>query len=268
MYSRNNTRMSSRRVPKSVFLAMSPAQRAAKSRAVNRSKKFTSTRNSKMRMAPTIGGPRVGQTLLTTVPLFPVRKYVKGQLYYEPYVNLNASLGSMAVYNISANDLYDPNRTGTGHQPIGFDQMMSMYEQFCVVRSHIKVTFINAGDDAARVSIILSPDTQVPPSITAAMENGLLTTSVICGSGTSAGNERIKTLQLTCDVPKYFGKPYSAIIADPLQSGNISSSPAEQVYFQVLVWDPFTTAVDATVALDITVSYDTLYWEPKKLSSS
>jgi len=218
--------------------------------------------------APTTGGTSIGRTLLQTVPLFPVRKYVKGQLYYEPYVTRSASLGALAVYNIAANGLYDPNRTATGHQPIGFDQMMLMYEQFCVVRAHIKVTAINIGSDATRVAIILSPDTGAPPSITAAMENGLLTSTIINGSGDSSGQNRMKTLQLTCDVPKYFGRSYQAVLADPLLSGTVSADPAEQVYFQICIWDPFSTSVSAEVAMDITVSYDTMYWEPRKLASS
>lgn len=249
-------------------MAMTPAQRAAKSRAVNRSKKVSTYRNRTDRIAPTVGGRSIRQTQLTTTPLFPVRKFVKGQLYYEPYVLINPSMGNLAIYNFSANGLYDPNRSSTGHQPIGFDQMMLMYEQFCVIRSHIKVAFTNVGSDACRVAILLSPDTGAPPSITSAMENGLLTTSVVIGSGDNGGQNRLKTLELTCDIPKYFGKSYSSIVGDPLQSGNISSDPTEQVYFQIVAWDPFTSAVDATIAADVTISYDVLYWEPKKLASS
>jgi len=253
---------------KSAYVKSASSTYRRKTYVKKRARKPRSQNQQARAFAPTTGGTSVGRTLLQTVPLFPVRKYVKGQLYYEPYVTRTASLGSMAIYNIAANDLYDPNRTSTGHQPIGFDQMMLMYEQFCVIRSHIKVTFINTGTDAARCSIILSPDTSAPPSVTAAMENGLLTSTIINGSGDNAGSNRMKTLHLTCDIPKYFGKSYQAILADPLQSGNISASPGEQVYFQVVVWDPFSSSTDAEVAMDITVSYDTMYWEPKKLASS
>lgn len=245
-----------------------PSTYRRKTYAKKRTYKPKSQEQQARAFAPTTGGTTVGRTLLQSVPLFPVRKYVKGQLYYEPYITRSASLGTISVYNISANGIYDPNRTGTGHQPIGFDQMMLMYEQFCVIRSHIKVTFINVGSDASRIAIILSPDTGAPSSITAAMENGLLSTAVINGSGDSSGVNRMKTLQLACDVPKYFGKTYQGILADPTMSGTVASDPAEQVYFQICVWDPFTTSVSAEVALDVTVSYDVMYWEPKKLASS
>lgn len=264
--------MTSKRISKSEFMKLSPAQRAAKSRAVNRNKKFNKARTSKESKnyyrAPTIPrGNSVHNTLLTKNPLFPIRSFQRGQLYYEPYVQLTPSIGSLAIYNFSANDLYDPNRTGTGHQPIGFDQMMNLYEQFTVVRSHIKITATSTGADACRIAVYLNPDI-TPSTITATMENGLLESKVVIGSGDNGGAQRMKTLELTCDVPKYFGKTFNAILADPQMYGTIASSPGEQVYFTIAVWDPFTTSGDSSVALDVTISYDAMYWEPKKLASS
>lgn len=263
--------MSSRRVSKSAFMAMTPAQRAAKSRAVNRSKKFKKARSTSSRnyaKAPTVPrGNSVRSTLLTKQPLFPIRSFQRGQLYYEPYVVLQPSIGSLAIYNFSANGIYDPNRSGTGHQPIGFDTMMTLYEQFTVMRSHIKITVINSGTDACRVALYLNPDTTAS-SITATMENGLLDSKVLAGSGETGGQHRMKTLELTCDIPKYFGKTFNGILSDPQMYGTISADPGEQVYYTIAAWDPFTTAAEAIVSFDVTITYDVMYWEPKKLTSS
>lgn len=262
---------SSRRVSKSTFMAMTPAQRAAKSRAVNRSKKFNKSRSTESKnytRAPTVPrGSSVYNTLLTKNPLFPIRSFQRGQLYYDPYIQLNPSLGNLAIYNFSANGLFDPNRSGTGHQPIGFDTMMTLYEQWTVVRSRIKVTAINIGDDAVRVAVYLNPDITAS-SITATMENGLLQSKVLVGSSPDSGSNRMKTLELTCDIPKYFGKSFNAILADPQMYGTISSDPGEQVYFTIAAWDPFTSSSSAGVAFDVTISYDVMYWEPKKIGSS
>lgn len=266
MYSR---KISSRRVSRAEFMKMTPAQRQAKSKAVNRSKRVTRSIESKNNYrAPTAPvGNSVHQTQLTKNPLFPIRSFQRGQLYYEGFINLAPTIGSLQIYNFSANDLYDPNRTGTGHQPMGFDQMMNLYEQFTVVRSHIKITACNYGGDQARIAVYLNPDTSAS-TITAVMENGLLETKVLAGSGTDAGQHRVKSLELTCDVPKYFGKTYDAILADPQMYGTIASSPGEQVYFTIAVWDPFNASGDCQVGLDVTISYDSMYWEPKKLTSS
>lgn len=263
---------SSRRVSYSTWNKMTPAQKAAKSRAVNRSRRVYKSRRSTaeptavtVARAPTIGGTSVGTSLLTKTPLFPIRKYVKSQLYYEDGIIRTTTVGGTAIYTFSANGLFDPNITGTGHQPIGFDQMMALYEHYTVIRSHIKVTFFNSSAEPARVAIYLSPD-NITPSRTAIMENGLIKTRMISGD-TGAGTHRQATIELTCDVPKYFGKSYQSILAETEMSGTIAANPAEQVYFVIAIWNPVGID-DANVGLDVVLSYDSMYWEPKKLASS
>lgn len=254
----------SRRISKAQFMALTPAQRAAKSRAVNGTNggKRVIVRRSK---APTTGGRTIRNTLLKTVPLYPVSKMQYGQLYYDYYKSMTYVAGGNAGRVFSANGAYDPDISGIGHQPMGFDQMMAIYEQFVVLRSHIKVTFISASD-ATRVAIYLSPDpTLLGPA--QLMENGLLKTEIVCGT-TDAGTHRMKTIELTCDIPKYFGKTRDDIIADPQMYGTIAANPGEQVYFNIAAWDPFSSSAEGNVFYDVTISYDIYYWEPKKLTGS
>lgn len=250
----------SQRISKAQFMALTPAQRKAKSQAVNG--KRVIVRRSK---APTVGGRTIRNTLLKTTPLYPVSKMQYGQLYYDYYKSMTYVAGSNAGRVFSANGAYDPDISGLGHQPMGFDQMMAVYEQFVVLRSHIKVTFISASD-ATRVAIYLSPDTTLlgPAPL---MENGLLKTEIVCGT-TDSGTHRMKTIELTCDIPKYFGKTRDEIIADPQMYGTVAANPGEQVYFNIAAWDPFSSSTEGSIFYDVTISYDIYYWEPKKLGSS
>lgn len=241
---------------------MTPAQKAAKRRQLGIKSK---RREPSAPTAPR--GETVRQTQLTKTPLFPIRKWLKGQLYYGPYNTLQPSVGSIGVRQFSANGIYDPDITGTGHQPVGFDQMMALYEQYTVMRAHIKVTFLNAGSDPARVCVFLNPDTTTP-TITSVMENGLIDTKLITGNGTDGGAHRIATIELTCDMPKYFGKTWNDVLGNSEMYGTIASNPVEQVYFSIAAWDPFGSAADVIVGYDVVISYDVMYWEPKKLASS
>ena len=63
------------------------------------------------------------------------------------------------MLNVKANDLYAPS-TGTGaHQPMGFDQIMALYERFCVVGSKISVAFQTNQSQTAIVGIALRNST-------------------------------------------------------------------------------------------------------------
>lgn len=214
----------------------------------------------------TTGGRSVNMTLLKTVPLFPISKLINGQIYYDYAKTLSGGIGAIPTNFYSANGLFDPDRTGTGHQPMGFDQMMALYEQYTVLRAHIKVTFASAGEHA-RVGIYLSPDATVS-GLPRLVENGLITMGVVNGPATSNGQYSFKTLELVCDIPKYFGKTREAVLADPEMYGTIAADPAEQVYFAVCAWAGFDSAVDVAVGYDVVITYESKYWEPKKLASS
>jgi len=49
------------------------------------------------------------------------------------------NLGVATYYDFRANDLFDPNASGVGHQPMGFDQLALMFNHFTVIGSKIKV---------------------------------------------------------------------------------------------------------------------------------
>lgn len=61
------------------------------------------------------------------------------RLKYAEEVQIDCGSNSYAEYVFCANDLFDPNVTGTGHQPNGFDELMGFYKTAIVTSSFIKV---------------------------------------------------------------------------------------------------------------------------------
>jgi len=73
---------------------------------------------------------------------FPVRMVAK--LKYCETLTLTNSLTPVGNLNIACNSIYDPNLTGTGHQPYGHDTYAAIYNQYTVLASKITFRF-NAG---------------------------------------------------------------------------------------------------------------------------
>jgi len=75
------------------------------------------------------------------------KAYVK--LYYNEVISLDPKTsgdigaGGSNSWVFQGNNLYDPNYTGTGHQPMFFDNYSSVYSRYRVIYSTIKVTVIN-----------------------------------------------------------------------------------------------------------------------------
>lgn len=206
------------------------------------------------------------QTQLAQTPLWPASKLIHGQLYYDFQQTLTGTAGVPASRVYTANGIFDPDITGTGHQVIGFDQMMVAYNHYTVIRSKITVTFLNNGDAPVRCGVYLNPDSAALTDPVRIMENGLIKT-VTCDAKSIAAGERMHTVSIDCDAKRYFGKGKYTELLEENYSGTSAANPPEQVYFTVFSLNPFD-ATNTLVAFDAVISYDVIYHEPRKLTSS
>lgn len=67
---------------------------------------------------------------------FPKTLKVKHRYVGAP-VQLNCVAGVMNTHVWNANSLYDPDQTGTGHQPMYYDQMNLIYDHYVVIAAKI-----------------------------------------------------------------------------------------------------------------------------------
>jgi hypothetical protein len=93
-----------------------------------------------------------------TTPLFPATKRISNLTYYDYAQQISAAAGFCASRFFIANGLFDPDISGSGHQPMGFDQMMLLYTTYTVVRATITVTAMaEVSGAAAGIYLSLTP---------------------------------------------------------------------------------------------------------------
>ncbi len=201
------------------------------------------------------------------IPLF-TTPFRKAKLfYYEPSISLTGTAGVIAQYAFTANGMYDPNITSTGHQPLGFDTIMGWYEQYTVLSSKITVRACGNGIQASCVSVCLAPDTTAL-ALPDVLENGLIVSKVLDGRGTNGTGQRIHNMDLSCDVAKYFGRPSPReIVNDLTLSGTAASNPTEQVYFIINTWGFGGFTDNTATQLDVVIEFDAVFWEPRKVAA-
>jgi len=208
------------------------------------------------------------ESLRYRTPLFPP-KFRKRLTYAEVALSVVGTTGLAGNYFFSANGLFDPNTTGTGHQPMGFDQMMLMYEQYTVVSSKITVVANNnsAANTYADVALYLSPDTTSITDPSRLMENGFFVWKPLYPVGTQGA---IATLSLDCNIATYFARDRNKreLLEDVNLFGNVASNPTEQVYFVVCAYDGVGAVNTSTVLFRVEIEYEVIFWEPKKLTQS
>lgn len=185
--------------------------------------------------------------------------------YLENEFFLNGGTGGLAdEYLFSCNGLYDPNISGVGHQPIGFDQLMLMYDHFVVIASKITVHFRNTDANVPylagiRISDRNSEETDVRKTI----ENGnCIWTHLDAQEGSG---KDVKTLSYTINPNKFLAR--TKPLSDPELKGSVSANPTEQCYFNVFCGS--VGSVDGgNVQCTALVEYTTVFLEPKLLNLS
>jgi hypothetical protein len=199
-------------------------------------------------------------------PLFPVSRRIRNMTYYDYAQQLSSAAGFCASRFFIANGLFDPDISGTGHQPMGFDQMMALYTTYQVVRSTITVTAA-AESNGCAVGIYLSPDTTAITDPIRLIENGLMRV-VHLSMATEPGSNRMASVSLSCNVPAYFGRrgPRATLNDDNL-SGTAAANPFEGVYFGVVAWC-FYSSASIVIDYDVLLTYDAIFTEPRKLTVS
>jgi len=197
------------------------------------------------------------------MPAFPAR--IVRRLRYADNDSLTCTSGAVATWVLRANDLFDPDLTGTGHQPMGFDQLMVWYNHFCVVRSKLLVTFCNtSAGNGNPVACIRQDASATPLTVPSRIQEMGGCTLDTLGHGGFDSSE--KTLVSYIDMAKLQGVSQDAITADPSLRGDAATSPTELTYFHIAVWD--TAAITATITFQFILEQEAVFMEPRDLTQS
>jgi len=197
------------------------------------------------------------------LPVFPnlaVRK-----LRYSTANIITVTSGVLNTHVFSLNGLYDPDVSGTGHQPMGFDQIMPFYEHYHVTKVRAQVIFSMAESDrAGSIGIKITPDTTPPGSHEDFIEEGRNAWDTIAGAASTTNGT--KELKCSVNVPAVNGLSRANFLADTSYQGTIATNPSEQTYLHVGAWS--TPLQGFSVRFDIVIDYEAVFTEPRNLVPS
>lgn len=156
------------------------------------------------------------------------------------------------VRQFSCNGLYDPNITGTGHQPLYFDQLSGIYNHYTVFRSTctylVMVTSV-----PCLVSHYIEDDT----TVSTGTQSAEMSTSTV----TVHSNLAVRPTRLTrtWNGKQFFG---GDLFDNDLLGGTAAANPSEQMYFTFNV-----TALDGVTIPSYSILVEVLYeavWDELK----
>lgn len=166
------------------------------------------------------------QTLTVRQPGNILPDRLKTTLIYEEKIQVNPA-GLTGGYNYNLNSLYDPNRAGTGHQPMGFDELAGLYNRYRVHGCAYEVTWSNF-NTPVRVGVCPLNGSSNPADVDDLSEQPYSSTTIV-GTIGSGGND-IRRLKGYIGMKKLMGRT----ILDDRDEAVVTASPSEVAILSLL----------------------------------
>jgi hypothetical protein len=177
-------------------------------------------------------------------------------LKYCEVVTFSITAGSTSHQAFRANSIYDPNLTGTGHQPLGRDQLAEMYDHYEVLSSQCHWTVCSTVYSAATVIAAswLDDDGSTAGSIQTIMEQPTAVYRAVSNYQPSAYNIELDT---TYNQARDLSNGLHAI-------SDMGGNPPNQMYHMNSIY----SAVASTFDLVVRVTYRVRFSSPKEIATS
>ena len=89
---------------------------------------------------------RSNRTALVNKTMNPFsQRYICKMKYAEQLTQTGPSLGGLTQFTMNLNSIFDPNRTGLGHQPYGHDTLQTLYNRYRVIKCNYVISGITTG---------------------------------------------------------------------------------------------------------------------------
>lgn len=242
-----------------------------KSRKMMRKSRSSSTRVSTKSKSLARVASHVSPTMSrnATGNVFPT--LLRRTLCYSDAYSLASTTGSVALQQFKVNSLFDPDLTGTGHQPRGFDQLCSAtgpYKKYRVIATRIALEI--QPDNGAQCYFAAGfSDLSTLPAVATGGVASIIPNAELPGwrsvlSGSYGGNPT--KLQFAATIADIESVNHPTILAEDNYSALYSADPADLAYFSMQAQSPS----GGTVALDVVAhfEFDVIFEEPILMTAS
>ena len=218
----------------------------------------------KRRFRKRMGKPRrtakKGSKVNVNKALAPFAQRYITKMKYAETIFINAA-GPQA-YRWSLNSLYDPNFSGIGHQPHGFDTLATIYNRYRVINASYNITGV---DQSGQYIVVcaLPANEQVNALTVSEMRENPRAKFI-----TQAPNAHLKTLKGNVYLPSLVGRNKSQYMADDRYQAVSTTSPNETALLNVYVQRLDQGSNTLNVPIQITIEYTVEWFDVKNLSQS
>lgn len=199
--------------------------------------------------------------LLVNRALHPIPQRYITKMKYADFVLTDTN----GQYQFNLNSIWDPNRTGVGHQPYGFDTLASLYNRYRVISCGWRIQATGVGGQAtAPVQIAAIPANEVLlfANVSEIRENPRAKYIV-----QNPGAEAV-VLSGKSYIPSLVGRNKAQYMADDRYQSLVTTSPNELAVLNIVGATTFADTPAANIQFNIVLEYTVEFFDIKHLTQS
>lgn len=181
--------------------------------------------------------------------------------YFDKGYSIDPGIGTPTFYYWQANSAYDPDGSGVGHQPRGWDQLAALYNNYEVYYATITVS-ITSYDVAQALLLTLGVnDANAWADFQYLPENKHVTYMTLCHNSTEYSYNR--KLKMKVSPHRFLGRKKG----DDVMQATTTASPNQLVYF-LLSGESATSSNPGAFTCCIYMTQYIRFFDPKSFGSS
>lgn len=193
--------------------------------------------------------------------LAPIPQRFITKMKYSEFVSADV----FGIHRFNLNSIYDPNRTGVGHQPYGFDTLASLYNRYrviaCGYRIHVAAGTGTSGSQSFQVVALPANEELSTSSLSEWRENPRA--KYICQN---AGAPTV-FLKGKTYIPSLVGRTRAQYMADDRYQATTAASPNELAILNLAIGGGADT-LTAGAGIQILLEYTVEFFDIKHLAQS
>lgn len=187
-----------------------------------------------------------------------VPPWLKAPMRYSDVYALVTGVAAVTEQVFRANSIFDPDRTGVGHQPLGHDQLLPMYERYIVDKLEWKITVPPIGTNNCMMAVGIINNLanyNTVPLFTAFCEAPQTTCKPL-------GSQIGTIFTGSCNIPPFIGIGHRKYYSEVTYSGTLgATNPGETIELHIVTYNSNAIgAINSTYSVEIT--YHAIVYDP------
>jgi hypothetical protein len=193
---------------------------------------------------------------------YPLSTSLRTTLRYGESHQLTVAAGVVQQYVYNLNSIFDPNRTGAGHQPMGYDQLAPFFNRYRVNSCTYTIRVLGGGLASYPAVMVAVPSNNTTAYVgTAEAIENPLSDFRMCGTYYTAD-----VIHRKVDLAQFNGVSSAAYVAGQNFEAAIGGSPTETMVLTIVTDNQGGAA--NVLAYAMLLEYDVTFFDPIQLGQS